>query len=126
MKKKDISREIITYLVAGVLTTLINFAAYYALIYFGTEYKIATTAAFIASVLFAFVANKKYVFLSTKGYLAEFVKFMLGRGFTYVIDLGTMILLVDFIGVSEYISKIWANILVIAANYIISKYWTFH
>ncbi len=123
--KNQISKELVAYFVVGVLTTTVNFIVYYALIYIGVDYKISNTIAFIISVIFAFIANKKYVFLSNKSYLQEFIKFSLGRLFTYVLDIGTMIILIEIFSVSEYMSKLWTNILVMLANYIISKFWTF-
>ena len=123
--KNQISKELVAYFVVGVLTTIVNFIVYYALIYIGVDYKISNTIAFIISVIFAFIANKKYVFLSNKSYLQEFIKFSLGRLFTYVLDIGTMIILIEIFSVSEYMSKLWTNILVMLANYIISKFWTF-
>ncbi|MEL7655643.1 MAG: GtrA family protein [Bacillota bacterium] len=125
MKHMNISKEALAYLIAGALTTLINFVVYYALIYLEIDYRIATTIAFIAAVLFAFISNKKFVFQSDKGYLGEFVKFMIGRGVTYLLDLGSMILLVEMLSIGEYFAKLWASILVVAANYLISKFWTF-
>lgn len=125
MKHINITKEISAYLIAGALTTLLNFVIYYSLLYSGADYKIATTISFICAVLFAYISNKKFVFLSEKGYLTEFVKFMSGRGLTYLLDIGSMILLVEMLGIDEYIAKLWASILIIVANYLISKFWTF-
>lgn len=125
MKNKKLSRELFSYLVAGGLTTAVNFIVYYLLIYVGIEYKISNTIAFFASVIFAFIVNKKYVFYSNNGALNEFIKFSLGRIATYALDIGCMILLVEFFNTGEYMAKIWTNILVIVANYFISKFWAF-
>lgn len=123
--KNKISKELVAYFIVGVLTTIINFIVYYAMIFVNVDYKISNTAAFIISVIFAFITNKKYVFLSDKSYFNEFIKFSLGRLFTYILDIGTMIILIEVFSVSEYMSKLWTNILVMIANYIISKFWTF-
>lgn len=123
--KNKISKELAAYSVIGILTTLVNFIAYYTMIFIGIGYRVSNTIAFIFSVIFAFICNKKYVFLSDKSYYNEFVKFSLGRLFTYALDIGTMIVLIEIFIVSEYISKLWSNILVIVTNYIISKFWTF-
>jgi len=125
MSNKKNSKELISYLVVGVLTTGINFAVYYLMIYLGIDYKISNTAAFIVSVIFAFITNKKYVFYSNKGYLKEFIKFSAGRVLTYVLDIGMMVFLVEYFHTGEYMAKIWTNILIIFANYFISKFWTF-
>lgn len=123
--KNKVTKELAAYFAVGVLTTIVNFIVYYSMIFMGFDYKISNTAAFIVSVIFAFITNKKYVFLSDKSYYNEFIKFSLGRLFTYILDIGTMILLIEVFSVSEYMSKLWTNILVIMANYIISKFWTF-
>ncbi|HQB63574.1 MAG TPA: GtrA family protein [Sedimentibacter sp.] len=123
--KNKVSKELAAYFIAGVLTTLINFMVYYAMLFMGIEYKISNTAAFIISVIFAFIVNKKYVFLSDKSYIKEFIKFSLGRVFTYVLDIGTMIVLIEVFSVNEYMAKLWTNILVMVSNYLISKFWTF-
>jgi len=123
--KNIVSKELAAYFIAGVLTTLVNFIVYYAMLFMGIDYKISNTAAFIISVIFAFIVNKKYVFLSDKSYIKEFIKFSLGRVFTYVLDIGTMIVLIEVFSVSEYMAKLWTNILVMVSNYFISKFWTF-
>ena len=123
--KNIVSKELAAYFIAGVLTTLVNFIVYYTMLFIGIEYKISNTAAFIISVIFAFIVNKKYVFLSDKSYIKEFIKFSLGRVFTYVLDIGTMIVLIEVFSVSEYMAKLWTNILVMVSNYLISKFWTF-
>ncbi|MBP7221674.1 MAG: GtrA family protein [Sedimentibacter sp.] len=120
-----VSKELAAYFIAGVLTTLVNFIVYYAMLFMGIDYKVSNTAAFIISVIFAFIVNKKYVFLSDKSYIKEFIKFSLGRVFTYVLDIGTMIVLIEVFSVSEYMAKLWTNILVMVSNYFISKFWTF-
>ncbi len=123
--KNKVSKELAAYFIAGVLTTLINFMVYYAMLFMGIDYKVSNTAAFIISVIFAFIVNKKYVFLSDKSYIKEFIKFSLGRVFTYVLDIGTMIVLIEVFSVNEYMAKLWTNILVMVSNYLISKFWTF-
>ena len=123
--KNIVSKELAAYFIAGVLTTLVNFIVYYAMLFMGIDYKISNTAAFIISVIFALIVNKKYVFLSDKSYIKEFIKFSLGRVFTYVLDIGTMIVLIEVFSVSEYMAKLWTNILVMVSNYFISKFWTF-
>lgn len=125
MKNNKNTRELISYLIAGILTTAVNFLMYYILIYFEIEYKKANTIAFLISVIFAFFINKKYVFSSNKSFGNEFLKFFAGRIFTYALDIGTMMFLVELLGVSKYSSKIWANAVVMVSNYLLSKFWIF-
>lgn len=122
---KKAGREIMMYLIAGILTTIVNFAVYYAMIFMHVNYKMANTAAFLVSVIFAFVVNKKYVFLSNKGIWEELARFFAGRVFTYLLDIGTMVVMVEILSVGQYGAKVWANGVVMVSNYIISKFWIF-
>lgn len=56
-------REIIMYIIMGVFTTIVNIASFYILVeIMNVDYKAATVAAWILSVLFAYITNKLYVF----------------------------------------------------------------
>ena len=92
-----LKREIVSYLVFGVLTTLTNIVSYMILAkVFAMDYKLATTIAWIISVLFAFITNKLYVFNSkdTNIWLVikEFLSFLFFRLLSYIMDIGIMIL----------------------------------
>ena len=63
-------KEIILYLIFGVLTTVISLLTYYALVYTilnpdnAWQLQLANIISWIAGVLFAYVTNRKYVFES--------------------------------------------------------------
>ncbi|MBP3037941.1 GtrA family protein [Bacillaceae bacterium Marseille-Q3522] len=127
MKNK---KEMINYLIFGVLTTLVNIISFWIFTaMFHIDYKLATTIAWILSVLFAFVTNKIYVFNSrTNSFRAicrEFFAFMFMRLLSYFLDLGTMIFLVELLHSGSLFAKIIANILVVIFNYFASKYFIF-
>ena len=87
--RKYVNRETVTYIIFGVLTTLVNYIIYYGLRLLRVDYKIAEVAAWIGGVLFAFFTNKRYVFesrdYSPKVLLTEFWKFTAGRLITFLI-----------------------------------------
>jgi len=120
-------KEMITYLVFGVLTTIVNIVTYVLIAkLMNLDYKLATTIAWVVSVVFAFITNKIYVF-NSKGMAAhtlvrEFSSFVFFRVLTYLIDLGMMIILVEWTQMNDIIAKIVANIIVVIINYIASKY----
>ncbi|WP_246055139.1 GtrA family protein [Pseudalkalibacillus caeni] len=124
------NKEILLYLLFGGLTTLVNLASYAASAYiFNLDYKISTTIAWIVSVLFAYFTNKRYVFNSRQSSLLklgrEIFSFFSFRAISYVLDIVTMILLVDFLLVNDFVSKVIANILVVVFNYVASKLFIF-
>lgn len=129
MKKLFIKyKEVIMYLIFGVLTTLVNIITYYiSTKIFLINYQISNIIAWIISVTFAFITNKLYVFESKTNdrILKEVISFYSLRLFSLVIDIFTMYIMVSLLSVDDLIAKIIANVIVIVINYITSKLITF-
>lgn len=125
-----IKKEMISYLVFGVLTTVVNIVTYWVLTkVFNVDYRIATTIAWFVSVIFAFITNKIFVFnskdLDINTMIKELLSFMFFRILSYFIDIGMMIALVGWINMDDVFAKILANIVVVIINYVASKYFIF-
>ena len=128
-------KEIINYLIFGVLTTVISLIVYYGLTYTiinpdnAVMLQVANIISWIAGVLFAYFTNRKLVFNSNakniKEKLIEFCKFMLGRLFTMVVESFGFFLMFNLFGIQELISKISITIIVIILNFFISKFFAF-
>ncbi|QSS99695.1 GtrA family protein [Pontibacillus sp. ALD_SL1] len=123
-------KELFLYLVFGGLTTLINIIVYAVLESgLGVDYKLATTVAWVAAVVFAFITNKLFVFqskdTSARTSTREFILFIFFRILSLGVDLGTMILLIDVLSQDSLLSKIVANVFVVIFNYFASKYLIF-
>ncbi len=125
-------REVIMYLVFGVLTTIVNYVVYLGWTSFlpGKHANIiATCVAWVVSVLFAYFTNRKWVFKSKmSGFLPRLKEcgaFFAGRGLTGLLDLGIMYVAVDLMGFDGRIIKLLSNVLVIIINYILSKFLVF-
>lgn len=123
--KKLINSEGIKYIIFGVLTTVINIFSYLVLNKIGIYYVISNVIAFILSIIFAFITNKIYVFNSKTWnlniVLRESITFLASRLASFIVDTLTLILLVEIIGINDFIAKIIANIIVIIINYLLSK-----
>ncbi len=139
LRDKDRFREILRYLVFGVLTTLVSWAVYFLLTNWlrpdqypdtsGQRALIlngAQIASWVLSVLFAFVTNKRYVFQSQErraGAAREFLLFVSARALSYLLfDLLLYNLFVFGLGVDHAITKILMNVLVVLFNYFASRY----
>lgn len=123
-------KEVILYLIFGVLTTLINIITYYfctRLFHFG-EYE-SNVIAWIVSVLFAFVTNKLFVFESKnrnfKLLLKEASSFILFRLLSLGMDMGAMYLMISIFKWNDLVAKIISNVIVIILNYVFSKIFVF-
>lgn len=119
-------KEVILYLVFGVLTTLINIVTFYIMNdVFHVYYMTSNVIAWITSVLFAFITNKLFVFESRnktkKENTYELVSFFGFRLLSLGIDMLCMYVLISLIHVNDLISKIIVNVIVVVLNYVFSK-----
>ena len=127
--KKLWNREMIAYLIVGVITTLINIIAYHILCNeWEIENLIANVIAWSVSVLFAFVANDRIVFSTGEKKNSLFkrgIQFAGARVASLMIDEAGMFLLVDILSLNNLISKVCMNVIVVILNYILSKWFIF-
>lgn len=121
-------KEIIMYLIFGVLTTIISLIVYYALTYTilnpnnSIYLQIANILSWIAGVLFAYFTNRKYVFESkNKNKLKEFTSFIGTRVTTLILDMLIMGVGVSLLHGNDKILKLISQVLVIVGNYVLSK-----
>lgn len=121
------NREIIMYLIFGVLTTVVSLAVYYLCTNTvlnaedAFQLQIANVISWFVSVLFAFITNRMFVFKSNGKWSLEMIKFYSSRVTTLLLDMLMMFVLVTLIGVDDMISKIIVQFVVIVANYVLSK-----
>lgn len=124
--------EIINYLIIGVLTTIVNLAVKYALLFTvlnasdATQLQIAVVISWIVACLFAYITNRKIVFKSkSTKILKEFIAFVSARLFTLILE---MLIMFIFVTLLKLNSNLWvviwsivAQVVVIVVNYILSK-----
>ncbi len=128
--RKLLTREVITYIIFGVLTTAVNFLAFYLLNnLIHMHYLWANALAWVVAVAFAFVTNKQVVFESKswalKSTLKEAVGFTGGRIVTLLLEQGGMLLFVEAMHIHEMVAKVVLAVVVVILNYVFSKLWVF-
>ena len=69
---KDDTKEIVSYVFVGGMTTLVNYVVYFILFKIHSHWLIANSISWIFAVLFAYYTNKRYVFISTNNIKKEF------------------------------------------------------
>lgn len=144
--EKLLQYEIVSYLVFGVLTTVVNMATYLgvgALVGEGYDEKILLTLnfgdrafdikwvllinaiAWVVSVLFAFVTNKLFVFESSSRkagvVLKELTSFVSARIISFILFEELLFMLLINIGIHHLISKLAIAVFVVLFNYVTSK-----
>ncbi len=127
---KFANKEIMNYIIFGVLTTIVNYVIYFVLHNpLKVNYLLSNTIAWIAAVVFAYFTNKKYVFKDSDETKADgfrkFGIFVGGRLLSFFLETFLMIITVGLFRINANISKIAVAIIVVIANYFISKYFVF-
>ncbi len=134
-------KEVITYLIFGVLTTVVNIVSYDLLqsINGGMSYLVNNAIAWFVSVVFAYVTNKLFVFNSKrwecKLVCKEILEFFGARIFSFGIEELGLWLMVDLLGMGaitlnllsfsftgDIIAKVILSVIVIILNYFFSKF----
>ena len=120
-------RQLILYGIFGVITTLINIAAYWAVSrLFGLSVVTSTVIAWLTAVFFAYWSNRKFVFesrnTSVMGIFFEAVYFFGARIATGVFDVAFMYVFADLLGLNDVAVKVVSNFIVVILNYAASKF----
>ncbi|MBQ3504665.1 MAG: GtrA family protein [Oscillospiraceae bacterium] len=118
--------DILTYLVFGVLTTVVNFLVYFPCYnLLGLPAVVSNLIAWVVAVSFAYLTNKPFVFRSNdwsaKTVIPELVKFVGCRMASGAAESGIIWLTVDILMWNGNIWKIITSVLVVVLNYIGSK-----
>lgn len=118
--------SVLSYLLFGVLTTVVNFLVYYPLTNFlDLNATVSNMIAWAVSVAFAFLTNKPFVFKSHDWSAAvvfpELGKFLgtrVGSGF---LETALIFILVDCLSLDGNLIKVAVSVLVVVINYVGSK-----
>ena len=122
--EKILTKEVILYIVFGLLTTVINLGSFYVFhnLWQWNE-NLSNLIAIILAVLVAYITNKDLVFHSEAKTVKE--KFILGSAFTMIVEFLGGFLLFQ-VPIPEMISKAFITIVVIILNFFISKFFAFN
>ncbi|HKL80529.1 MAG TPA: GtrA family protein [Mobilitalea sp.] len=127
---KLFNRETITYGIAGVLTTLINFISYEGLYRLGFSNLKANLLAWVIAVTFAYIVNKLNVFHSksetVKDEALKVTKFYGARLVSLGVEQLGIYIFVEVLGVYRWIIKGALSVIVIILNYVFSKLYIFN
>lgn len=125
-------KEVINYLIFGVLTTVVSLAVYYLSVFTflnpdnAIQLQIANILSWIAGVAFAYFTNRRFVFESKEeNKLKEAGKFVTARLVTLIMDMVIMYLGVTVLHFNDKIIKLISQVVIIVSNYIFSKLFVF-
>lgn len=126
--------EIIVYLIVGVMTTIVSWAAKFianALLFHNTMYPtpfentVLSTINWVTGVIFAYFTNRRFVFKSKEPMRKEAPKFVLSRVSTWILDIVVMQILTA-LNINLVVASVISAVLVVIANYVFSKLFVFN
>ena len=134
--KKFLNKETISYLIFGVLTTIINIVVFWfaerELAFIMSEDAaslVGNVIAWVISVAFAFVTNKIFFFesksMAFKVVMAELTGFVIARLLSLAFDEGFMFVAIVLLSMNSLLAKIISNVFVVIINYVLSKFFIF-
>ena len=96
----------IRFLFVGGLNTLVGYGSFAVLLFFNVNYLIANTISYIIGVIHSYFWNKKFTFKSNNKSPKELVRFIFVYIINYLAGMFILYVLVDIIGINQYISGI--------------------
>ena len=123
-------REPLLYMLFGGLTTLLSIASFWLLTSpLGMDALLANPISWVVSVAFAYVTNRTWVFgnkaSGASGVTREALSFALGRLATLGLEELILWAGIDMLGFPALPVKLFAQVIVILGNYVISKLFVF-
>lgn len=142
--KKLVNKETVTYVIFGVLTTLVNLVVFKGcdVLFKGEHYLVSNSVAWVAAVAFAYVTNKLFVFES-KSWRFDVIKkeipsFLGARIASYFIEQAGLWFFVEMLHFDEKVfdfiivrlsgkitAKLIIGVVVVVINYVLSKFMIF-
>lgn len=122
-------REIIIYLIVGVMTTIVSWVACFLVERYllnpdiSWQNVLINSVGWVAGVSFSYPLNRQWVFKSKNPRVVkEFLGFAASRLSTWILDIVVMWVTVNAIGMNYWIAKIFiSSVLVTITNYVFSK-----
>ena len=135
-----LNRETLSYLLFGVLTTLVNYITFMGVFILSNESSalVSNMVAFIAATIFAYITNKIWVFKSNRWSLdilkVEIITFLSARIFSFILEQVGLFICINVFKIEDYsflgingviISKVVLSFIAVIINYGLSKLFIF-
>ncbi len=132
-KMKEQYKEIIRYLIVGVLTTVVSLGVYYACVLTflnpqsALQLQAANVLTWVAAVTFAYITSRIYVVsrASVRTGCRKRLRFILQECSRLFMDMAIMFVMVTLCGLNDKLAKLVVQVIVTVANYIFSKLFVF-
>ena len=125
VKKFNAVIQFIKFSIVGFSNTVISLFVYYVLLWLKCNYLIANAMSWIISVFNGFYWNNKYVFKNENTWLKALIRTYISYGFSFILGSVLLIVLIEFLKVSDVIAPLIILVITIPLNFLMNKFWTF-
>lgn len=122
--------QFIKFSMVGLSNTVISYAIYSLLVYWGLHYFFASIIAFVFSVLNSFFWNNKYVFKKDTNQKRHIVHSLIKTYISYALS-GLLMqnlllfIFIDFFFISKYLAPFFSLTITVPLNFLLNKLWVF-
>ncbi len=114
--------QFIKFAMVGVFNTGLNYMLYSTQVYLGVHYLVANAIAWGIGVFISYLLNAKFVF-SVRAKGSAMIKTYIVYGISFAATSLGLIVLIDYLNVSEYIAPIIMLIFTIPFNFFAMRFW---
>ena len=119
------NKQLITFVLIGLINNLIGYSLYLFLTYLGIEPKKSMTLLFLLIMFTGFFFNRKYTFSYEKKLLFTSIGYSLLYLFGYLVNLLILIIFVDYLKFQHQLIQAFATFFIALINFIILKFFIF-
>lgn len=119
--------QLLSYSFWGAITTGFNLTLFFLLNFLGVNYILANIVSYIFAVILNYYFNKMFVFEknSSNKETRVFIKFIIVRAISLLIDTILFYLLVSFMHLNVNVSRILLSFVIIVATFFVNKVFVF-
>jgi putative flippase GtrA len=118
------SRQLVKFILAGILNTIVGYGAFFLLLYF-FDYMAALVGAYAVGIANGFVWNKYWTFRSDKSKTVEFIKYNSVYVLSFIINAAALSVMVDRLSVDPKAGQLILLPVTTLVSYLGHKYWSF-
>lgn len=118
--------QLAKYIVVGVANTLLGYAIIFACMYLlGLSAEISNVIGYALGLVISYVMHRNFTFNSTQRRTTEVVRFVVVFAVAYLLNLGTLMLLIHHLQVHEAVAQVVAGVVYVGASFVMQKFYVF-
>ena len=117
-------KQLVGFVVAGGIATVVNFALFSVLLFSGVHYLVASALGYVSGILVSFAINRRFIFKSTGDSRAQLVRYTLIYLAAMLAQLALLEALVR-LGVEPFFANAFALLVVVVVNFFVIRRFVF-